>query len=157
MNSTDEATWQSLLEGLEATSEAYRAFLRDGTDRIGVLRRGLAGGAVESLSALDLLPYLDDSEQLQTLDGLINLCLQIRYAARARQIVAAMPRECVLSHLRNVIDPLGQDADHIDFQMLMELYRCLDKDLAATLARRAAAHADTDIREFGESFLRRLL
>ena len=43
-----------------------------------------------------------------------------------------------------------------DARRFLELYQLLDRDLALTLARRAAGHADPDVRDAGEEFLDKL-
>jgi hypothetical protein len=40
-----------------------------------------------------------------------------------------------------------------EYRPLLELYSLFDRDLTVRLARRAAAHDDTDIKEAGEDFL----
>jgi hypothetical protein len=119
-----------------------------------MLRCGLAGGGFGRLSALDLLPFLDDSDQLQVLDQLVELCMRIPFAVRARQLIVSLPRDRVLSQVANITERFVQHLDHIEFRLLIELFRSLDDELAAALARRAAASSDGDVREVGEDFLR---
>ncbi len=157
MNTKDESIWQSLVEGREATVRTFQAFIAEGTDRVGMLRRGMVGDVIDRLTALGLFPYLEVSEQIQLFDLLLQLCLPVKYATRARYLIASLPRDWVLANVEKVVEPTLEHCDHVDYRMLFELYLLLDKNLALKLANRALAHPDAEIREAGGDYLEQLL
>ena len=74
----------------------------------------------------------------------------------ARDRILSLPRDWVLQHIEEVAEPLLQEGDYVEYRRFLELYVQLDPELAARLARRAAAHADSDVKEAGEDFLEAL-
>src|SRR5258708_25539491 len=97
--SDEEEVWQGLVQSKAQYLQASRGFFREGTDRVGMVRRGLHGGGIEVLTALGMVPYLKVSERLQLFDELVRLSFSQRHGSYIRQIVSTLPREWVLEHI----------------------------------------------------------
>lgn len=156
--SLNETIWQRLVESNRAHSLAFREFLADGVDRIPLLRQALRAGGIEKMTALDVVPYLTISERLQLYGDLVFLASFAHGTIQAvRHLILSLPREWVLQTLEQQAEPLLRDGTYDEYRRFLELYELLDRELTLRLARRAAAHADPDIREAGEDFLEKLM
>jgi len=67
--------------------------------------------------------------------------------------VECYPHDWLLENIEQYAAPLLAYDDDEEYRRLLELYSLIDRDLTLKLARRAAEHADSDIREADEDFL----
>jgi hypothetical protein len=155
--SSDSTTlWQSLVESHLAFRRAFREFFAEGVDRVEVMRTALRGR--DRLTALEVAPYLKASERIRLFPEWVFLASFAHGAIQVpRDMILSLPREWVLANIEAEAEPLLQDGTYDEYRRLLELYELLDRDLTLKLARRAAAHADPDVREAGEEFLEHLL
>lgn len=154
MDARDHALWQHLIKCNEASLDATETFLRDARDPVSVVRCGLRGNVVETLTAIGLLSRMDVLDRTKVFDELVVLCLSQKFGQAARQAVLRLPRDWVVANIEKVFKPLLQTFDHLDYLMLLGLYKSLSHDLATKLAREAAQSDDYEAKEIGEEFLR---
>ena len=70
--------------------------------------------------------------------------------------ILSIPRDWVLEHIEELVQPIVEAEDDYEYRRLFEVYEKLDKTLAHELAQRALASPDSAISEAGEDFLERL-
>ena len=150
---SDQDLLQRVVECNREYVKAADAFLQEARIPVEVLRQGLHGSVIETLTALGLLSRLPEGERIQLLGDLIQLCVSPKFASLAQATVLALPREWLLANLEVIVEPLLQYCDHLDYSMLLGLYDKIDHNLAVQLARRAAENSDYDIKEVGESYI----
>lgn len=157
MTERDEVLWRQLVENNLSAFRLYQEFFAEDCDRVGILRTTKTGN--EDAMKFTLIPLLAMPERLEFFDYLVGKASTIKYGSTARHVIAAsLPRDWVLANIERVSQPfLADDADYIDYQMMLELYSTLDRGLAMQLAQKAVAHSDTDVRDVGEDFVKRLL
>jgi hypothetical protein len=153
----DEAIWTKLVQSSREYLAASQAFFQEGVDRVALVRRGLRGDVTETLTALGLVARMGVSEAIQVLDDLVGLTVRIRFATSARQIISSLPREQVLARLEATAEQLLRGIDSVECGLLLELFVALDQRLALKLARLAATDSDPDLREVGETYVKRIL
>ena len=147
--------WQHLIEARLAFSRAFREFFAEGVDRVGVLREALRGR--ERGTGLYIAPYLTPTERRQLFPEWVFLASWAHGAVQvARDMIVSLPRDWVLANIEGEAEPLLREGTYDEYRRFLELYELLDRSLTLRLAHRAAAHADPDIREAGEDFLKRL-
>ena len=106
------------------------------------------------MAALYVLPYVKAPELMQLFSELVFLASFGHGAiGTVRQAILSLPREWVLARMEQEAEPLLRDGTYDEYRRFLELYELMDMELTLKLARRAAAHADDDIREAGEDFL----
>jgi hypothetical protein len=147
--------WQRLVESHRAYSRASHDFLADKAERVELLRKALRGKDRDV--ALAVAPSLTTDELKQLFSEWVNLarCAHSPFKP-AWDVILSLPREWVLQHIEPEVDAILRDEEEDDYWMFLQLYERLDRDLTLQLARRAAAHANPDIRELGEDCLARL-
>jgi hypothetical protein len=152
MNS-DESLWRRVVDTHTAALEASETFMREATDRVEVLRRALRGTVVERLAALGASHRMAVDERKAIFPDLLELCTSQKFGCSAQDIVLGLPRDWVIDNIEAAARPLLDQADNIDYLMLLSLYERLGNDLAMRLAREGASSSDFDIRELGEEYL----
>jgi hypothetical protein len=157
MTERDEVLWRQLVENRLSAFQLYEEFFAEGCDRVGILRTTKNGN--EDAMKFTLIPFLAMPERLEFFDYLVMQASTIKYGSAARYVIAAcLPRDWVLANIERVSQPfLADDADYIDYQMMLELYCALDRGLAMQLAQKAIAHSDSEVRDVAEDFVKRLL
>lgn len=150
------ALWRRLVECRWAYSLASRDFLAEKAERIAVLRRALR--SPERDTALAMSGSLSVEERQDLFSEWVHLarCAHSPFAP-AWDIILALPREWVLARIEQEVDAILEKAEETDYWMFLQLYAKLDRNLTLKLARRAAVHADPEIRELGEDYLEQLL
>ena len=148
----DLAIWDRLAESYGAYNLALGAFLRDGVDRVALLRVAMQGR--HDMAGAYMLRYLKPGELQQLFPELVyhasyaNSVIQLM-----RDAILALPRSWVITHIEEVAAPLLENATDDEYARLLELYHSLDTTLTLRLAERAASSFDPDIREAGEYYL----
>jgi hypothetical protein len=144
--------WEQLRENYWAYRLAFRTFFSEGVDRVEALRPALRGRDRDV--ALHVANSLTEPEREALFPEWVYLASFSHGAIHIpREIIQSMPREWVLLHIEREAEPLLRGGTDDEYRRFLELYELLDLDLTRRLARRAAAHADPDIREAGEDFL----
>lgn len=156
LRSEDEDIWQRLAESYIEYVSASQAFLAEGVDRVEIIRHAL--GSSQRHPAFVMLPYLKPAELMLLFDDL--LC-QASYAhgsiQTVRDAIVRIPRGWLLERIEGHVEPyLSAATDDQEYRRFLELYSEIDESLTLRLARRAAAHVNTDIREAGVDFLEKL-
>jgi hypothetical protein len=135
-----------------ALNRERSAFLAGEVDRVALLRRELRGS--ERTTALAIAAWLPSDELRLLLPELVYLAsFSHGGTSPARELILSLPRDLVLRQIEALTEPLLRDGTYDEYRRFLELYQLLDRDLMLSLARRAAAHEDPDIREAGEDFL----
>jgi hypothetical protein len=164
----DIAIWRRLVG--EHNTYTYReaafraaldAFLAPGVDRVGLVRSAIPRPdrqifpPSDRFTALYVLPLLTRPEQMALFPELVYLASWGHGAiGRVRGVILSLPRDWVLARVDAEAERWLRAGTDDEFRRFLELYRLLDaRDLTLRLARRAAAHADPEIREAGEEFL----
>jgi hypothetical protein len=130
--------------------------MSEGVDRVPEVQKAIRG--TDRMTALTVLPYLSLTERKCLFPELVFLASWAHGAVQvARDMILSLPRDWVLANIEREAEPHLQDGTYDEYRRFLELYQLLDRDLTIKLARRAAAHADPDIREAGEEFLEELL
>jgi hypothetical protein len=147
--------WHRLVASHETFALAFREFFAEGVERVGVLREALRGGDRDT--ALYAARYLTAPERMQLFPEWVFLASWAHGAIQVpRDMILSLPRDWVRARIEQEAEPWLQGGSDDEYRRFLELYELFDRDLALALARRAAAHADPDIREAGEEFLDKL-
>lgn len=143
----------------DRVADSERAFIAARMDflrskgRVEQIRRALHDPPRRG-TALRLLVYLTEAERQALFDDLLILAsVDHSDLSLVREALLSLPRPWVLSRIEERAEPLLEHGTYVEFRRLLELLRLLDAGLTATLARRALASEDQDIREAGEDFL----
>lgn len=124
---------------------------------IALLKEALLTPGRHRMAAVALAKQLSLSEQKQLFPELIQAARSAHGPVGAiRDLIFALPRDWVLAHVDALVEPILLSEEYDDYWMFLELFEQLDPVRAMTLARRAAAHSNHDIRELGELVLERL-
>ena len=144
--------WQRVVDSHEEYARAFAAFLSQSTEKIDVLRKALRGN--DRALAIQVVPSLSVDEKQSLFAEWVNLARGAHSPFMiAWRIIESLPREWVLQHIETEADAILQAEEETDYWMFLQLYARLDDSLMRKLARRAAAHADADIRELGQDYL----
>lgn len=154
------AVWRDLVKkhlsgNDEDLAEAINRFFANDIDRVAVLKQALR--SKDRPTAVFLLPYLPVSELQELFNELIFLASFSHGAVQTiREAILSLPREWVLDRIEDATEPLLVSGTYDEYRRLLELYMEMDRRKAKKWALRAAANPDSDIREAGEDFLRRI-
>ena len=99
------------------------------------------------------MPY-DAGKEL--LPELLQCCRTIRLHQAAHIAILRSPRDWLAQNLEAAILPLLDSADHIDFDVFVQLSWKFDRGLARNIAQLALTNPDAHIREFGADCLAKL-
>jgi hypothetical protein len=147
--------WERVTTSYQMYSQALQEFLGKDIDRVSILKKALTGK--DRFSAMHIVPYLKQSEQLQLFNELIFLSSFSHGAVETvRKIILAMPKEWVINNIELIAEPIIENGSYDEYRRLLELYTEIDHDIAEKLAKRAAIHDDPDIKEAGEEFINKL-
>lgn len=155
--SSSEDCWQRLVQANEEHMLAFQAFCAKDIKHVPVVRQALHSGGVGQHTALAVIPYLSEAEQLELFGDLVLRASAAHGPVEAVwKLILSLPREWVLAHIEQEVDAILQREQEPDYWLFLQLYDQLDRNLTVKLARRAAAHANPDIRELGKDYLDRL-
>ena len=144
--------WQRVVASHQQYSQAFSDFLKNSPDKVEVLRKALRGK--ERWLALRTVPSLNVDEKKALLADWVNLARAAHSPFQiAWTVIESLPRDWLLKHIEKEVDAILRDENETDYWMFLQLYATLDQALTQKLARRAANHADPEIRELGESYL----
>ncbi len=146
----DTVIWKRLVNSYLDLSQALKEFFSQGRERVSLVREGFAQGDIPA--ALYVSRYMAVSELCQLFNELIHISISPAYAGTAREIILLLPKEWILSHIEEVVEPILQHDTEEEFRRIFELYLNLEKTLAYRLAERAINHPNKEIKEAGEDF-----
>ncbi len=150
-----QTLWHRLVESDNAFHRAWMDFFAEGVDRVPWVREGLRSR--DRFTALSVVPYLTLPERMQLFSDLVSVARAAHGPVEAVwNLILALPRDWVLAHIEQEVEPILEQDEEDDYWMFLQLYERLDRDLTLRLAHRAAKHSDPDIRELGEDSLQRL-
>lgn len=152
----DEDIWQRLADAHIEYARAAQAFLAEGVDRVGIIHRAL--GSPHRHPAFIMLEYLKPAELIQLFDDLLGQASYAHGSIRSvRDAIKRIPRGWLLERIEEAVEPyLAAVTDDQEYRRFLELYSEIDETLTLKLARRAAAHMNSEIREAGVDFLEKL-
>jgi|ERR1043165_57590 hypothetical protein len=108
-------------------------------------------------TALGIVPLLTVEEQQQLFDALLSLAsFSHGLTTTVREIILSLPRTWVIANIEEASEQLLKHDDYETYWGLLSLYIELDRDITLRLAQKAVSHADEDIKEAGEHFIKRL-
>jgi hypothetical protein len=155
LSNDSSVRWHRLVASHQAFAGALQEFLAEGAERVAVLREALRGS--DRNTALYVAAALTLSERMDLFPEWVFLASWTHGAIQAaRDVILSLPREWVRARIEREAEPFLRDGTDDEYRRFLELYAVLDRELALTLARRAAVHADPDIRAAGEDFLDKL-
>jgi len=166
MNETStNGFWDRVVQNFvrpDTEAAAYEEFFRpdvDGVIRYALIRNALRlPGGENRATALALLERMPVEEKKALFPELIQLARSAHGpVGKVREILLSLPREWVLARIDAEVEPILRNEEYEDYWMFLELFERLDPGRAVALARRAALHADPDIRELGLELLARLV
>ncbi len=133
---------------------AHPEFFRPGVDRVALIRQALRNPGRDRMTALALLKGMAVDEQQRLFPELIQAARAAHGPVGAvRGLIQALPRDWVLAHIEPEVNAVLAGEQYDDYWMFLELYHQLDDSKTLALARRAAAHADPEIRALGLEWL----
>jgi hypothetical protein len=155
MSDTDDQVLWAAVVAAQAELAARRADFHQHARSPGtVLAEALTGPPRQQAAALRFLAasgYVSD--HLELLPTLMQLALSHRWAAYARQAIAAARRDRLIPAMQQLVPPMLENADCDDYRRLAELLAHIKEwELLGELTRRAVASADPDMREVGDDF-----
>jgi hypothetical protein len=152
----DEAAWRHVFNFSDSQEQA--SYLSAETRNLeGLLRRKLRRGMVlEQLSAIAVFECLPASVQYSLFGDVFFLCGSPKFGQAAQAAVSLMSRAWVASHFAEAMEAqlLDPDTDNVACIMYLGMAKRLDPDLARRVASKLLSHADPDMREVGEDFLK---
>lgn len=146
---SDGKSWEKAALGLATLNEGLLELRsQGGVERI---RHELVGG--DRHTALSLLPYLLDSEIESLLPELVFLASFSHGAIeRVRSTIRRLPKQLLKGSLPAMCEK--HLAGEEEYRRFLELFAAIDDELCASLAERARASSDAEIRAIGEEFRR---
>lgn len=146
MQEKEAAAWRHYVAGHDALHRARTELLVGDIDRVGLFRELLGGR--DALLALPLCLLLPVAERQQLFPEIVRLARSVHGPYNlAWELILALPRHWVVEHVEPIVEGILQDEEEHDYWMFLNLYKQLDPDLTARLARRALAHSNPDIRD----------
>jgi len=137
-----------------AAPTAHQEFFQPGVDRVALVCQALRIPGRNRMTALALLQKMTVDEQQRLFPELIQVARAAHGPVGAvREIIRSLPRKWVLAHIEPEVEAILANEAYDDYWMFLEFYQQLDASKALQLARRAAGHADPDIRELGLEWL----
>jgi hypothetical protein len=145
--------WRLLIEADKAATAARTALFADRTCLVDLVRLGLRQPG-ERAVALDVASRLR-TDEIQVLfpDLLALASFGHGLTDQCRELILRLPRAWLLSQVERHAEPLLADGGDEEYRALLGLYARIDPALALNLARRAAQHADSAVKEAGEDYL----
>jgi hypothetical protein len=72
----------------------------------------------------------------------------------AQSLILSLPKEWLIEHIETAANKIlaDENAGYIEYGFILDIYGQIDKKLADDFANRAKNHADSDIRDLGESY-----
>lgn len=148
----DTELWHKVFEKEIAYIQARQDFLKNCTDRIGLIKKALHN-PTERGTALRLIEYLNLEERQSLFDDLVDLAsVSHSDLELCRKVILSLPKTWLLANIEKRTEPLLQDGTDEEYRRLLELYIDIDRELTQRLAIRALQQDDPDIREVGEDF-----
>jgi len=129
----DLAIWRRLVDSHQAFTQALTEFFSEGVDRVALVRGALRSEDI--FTALHVAAhYMKSSELMQLFDQLVLLASTGHGAVDAvRKIILSLPRDWVLAHIEEAVEPLLRDGTYDEYRRFLELYEQLDQNLALNL------------------------
>jgi hypothetical protein len=144
--------WERVSQSYKAFSLALQDFLSPEVNRVDIMKKELLDQ--DRVTAVYLLRYLTQEELIQLFNELVYLSSFSHGSVEIiRQIILSLPRDWVISNIKQVAEPIIKNGGYDEYRRLLELYLKLDHNLTTNLALRAINQEDSDIKEAGEDFL----
>jgi hypothetical protein len=148
----DQELWRHFVQAEQSFLSA-RTRLTTSPSAVALIRAGLARPSERS-AALDAAALLPTDKKRDLFGDVLALASFVHGGiGAARAIILSLPHDWLLANIEQYAEPLLAYEDDEEYRRLLELYSLIDRDLTLKLARRAAEHADPDIKEAGEDFL----
>lgn len=146
------ALWRQLVEAEKAFYSARMELFSKCRDSLVELIQNRLN--IDRVTAINLVPLLTVDERKLLFDDILSLAsFGHGLIGSVRDVILSMPSDWLLANIEKSAEPLLGLNDLEVYGRLLEFFVEIDRDLALRLARRAAAHADGDIREAGEHFI----
>lgn len=147
----DVVAWNELAESYKRYILAHQAFFRSPVDRVSLIRQALH--TRDRLVAVEMARYLSPSEHEQLFPEWIYWSRAQGCLPAVRSYILSLPKEWVMEHIEDEVEPYLREGTEEDFRRYLELYYALDRSLTKKLARRAIGHPNQAIQEAGKDFL----
>jgi hypothetical protein len=152
VDGTDPAIWANLTASYRVFFDALNDFLREGVDRVSLIREALAGP--ERWIALEMIRYLSPAQLRELFEDLVEgASTGHGYVHLYREFILSLPRDWVLERIETAAEPYLKSGTEDEYRRLLELYSDLDSHLLLKLAKRAASSEDPEVRCAGLDFL----
>jgi hypothetical protein len=150
---TDLALWQQVADYYNSYIAARKRLFQHEHTRVALVRTGLRNPAQRG-AALDVAALLPAEDVQRLLGELLALASTVHgYTEAARSIILRLPQDWLRANIPAYAEAILAHDEYEEYRGLLTLYAAIDATLAEQLARRAADHADSDIREVGTDFL----
>lgn len=149
----DRELWAKMLIPDRPWSDRADDFLRDAKLPLEAIRIGLRGTVDDVFVSLGLIGRLPLDDRARMLTDVLRYCMTQKFGASARKALATYPRDWLEQNLESGCRAVLQDADNLDYTMLLATVRNHDLALAIQLATEALNSADEDICEVAKDFL----
>lgn len=157
MATSDNDLWAELISSGTRFDDARRRFLNEATDARTVVAHALTGDSrVDLVAGLCVFEHMTESDQRSLFPHVLRLAAITRYARLGREAIKTLPARWVVEDFDQAAAPILQDAERIEYSLLLSVLMEVDLEFAETFARRAASHSDYDISEVGTGGLKML-
>ncbi len=140
------------------SSAALESAIPKDAERVQLVRTALRDGDGNVFAlGLRLSEILSEGQKQEMFEDWMQLARSAHGPVDfVRRLIASLPRDWVLARIDSHVAAILQGEEYDDYWMMIELLEQLAPDKATTLAQRALAHADPEIRELGELAMERL-
>lgn len=151
---TPSELWSNYVDAHARMVQCRMAMHSDRKDLVEHVRAALKSPGVDGSAALSYIPYLGEWA-VSVLEDLIRVALSVHGdTARARQLVADLPRAESIAELERAERDVMSNKDYEAWACIFQLWVALGReDRARELATRASLDDDEDVRDVGVAFL----
>jgi hypothetical protein len=158
-SNSDLKLWDSLVEAEGAYYSARMKLFTECTSRsnlINLAKYSLCSSRSE-FTAFRVIALFTTEEKEQLFNELIGAASTGHSDIEiVREIILSMPKEWLLANIEKSSEPFLSNDSYEEYRRFLELYYEIDNNLTLRLAQRAINSSNSDIREAGEDFIRRL-
>jgi hypothetical protein len=120
-------------------------------DIVELVTSGLQGNVPTQMAAIEMTRRCPVEVRKKLLPALLRCSRSIN--APVVSVILTLPQKWLVEQIEEVLDPLLDGADHIDYDFFLQLFDRIDLALAKRLAQHTLSNSDPDVREMASEYL----